>query len=261
MCNFRKGLIASAIMTVAGVCSSQAADLAVRPYYTKAVPAMVASVYDWSGLYIGVNGGYATSHNCWSVDDPFEAGCHNATGATIGGQIGYRWQLASWVFGVEGQGNWADLSGSNRSTYVNAFGATNQTRINSLALVTAQVGYAVNNVLLFVKGGGAMVNSRYEYTSSPTDPYGNFHGTASESRWNPAVGAGVEFAFAPNWTIGAEYNHVFRSNKDEKLSCTGTYADNYVCGCASDGLHVRQGLDMALVRLNYRFGGPTVLKY
>ena len=42
-------------------------------------------------------------------------GCHDATGGLVGGQIGYRWQIGSWVFGLEAQGDWADLKGSNAS--------------------------------------------------------------------------------------------------------------------------------------------------
>ena len=48
-------------------------------------------------------------------------GCHDATGGTAGGQIGYRWQSGAWVFGLEAQGNWADFSGSNISLGARAF--------------------------------------------------------------------------------------------------------------------------------------------
>ena len=101
---------------------ASAADLAARPY-AKA-PAMIATVYDWSGFYIGANGGWGSSRKCW--DNLTAAGtlvanegCHNATGGVAGGQIGYRFQSGAWVFGVEGQGDWADLKGRNIST---AFG-------------------------------------------------------------------------------------------------------------------------------------------
>src|SRR5450432_1034003 len=92
-----------------------AADLAARPY-TKA-PAMIAAVYDWSGFYIGANGGWGSSHKCWdflpALGGTAPEGCHDTSGGTAGGQIGYRWQTGAFVFGVEAQGNWADLKGSN----------------------------------------------------------------------------------------------------------------------------------------------------
>src|ERR1700749_3850255 len=106
------------------VTQANAADLAARPY-TKAPP-MIAAVYDWSGFYIGINGGGGSSHNCWDLNNDgitgaglisVSEGCHNSTGGLVGGQLGYRWQSASWVFGVEAQGDWADLSASNTSLF------------------------------------------------------------------------------------------------------------------------------------------------
>src|SRR6202022_416551 len=95
---------------------ASAADLAARPY-TKAPP-MIAVVYDWSGFYIGANGGWGSSHKCWDSVAPAiigAEGCHDATGGVAGCQIGYRWQTGTWVFGLEAQGDWADLKGSNSS--------------------------------------------------------------------------------------------------------------------------------------------------
>src|SRR5207344_2310596 len=108
------------LLGIAGVIAlaapAVAADLAARPY-TKA-PAMIAAVYDWSGFYIGANGGWGSSHNSWNSNAPFLVGAegsHDATGGTVGGQVGYRWQAGTFVFGLEAQGNWADFSGSNVS--------------------------------------------------------------------------------------------------------------------------------------------------
>src|SRR5712672_732970 len=99
---------------------ASAADLAVRPYSKAPVP-MIAAIYDWSGFYIGANGGWGSSHKCWDFVTPAGAliaaeGCHDATGGVAGGQIGYRWQSGTWVFGFEAQGDWADLKGSNRTS-------------------------------------------------------------------------------------------------------------------------------------------------
>ena len=90
-----------------------AADLAARPY-TKAPP-MVAAIYDWSGFYIGANGGYGWSRQCVDVAAingvaaVFGEGCNDKGGGIVGGQIGYRWQAGTWVFGLEAQGDWANL--------------------------------------------------------------------------------------------------------------------------------------------------------
>ena len=70
---------------------ASAADLAARPY-TKAPPAMVAAIYDWSGFYVGINGGGGSSHKCWDFVTPVTGvlvgeGCHNAVRGTVGGPV------------------------------------------------------------------------------------------------------------------------------------------------------------------------------
>ena len=126
-----KKFLLGTVALVAFAAPAAAADLAARPY-TKA-PAMIAAVYDWSGFYIGANGGWGSSRNCYTntavfgvAVAPTAEGCHDATGGTAGGQIGYRWQSGAWVFGLEAQGNWADFRGSNAIVRIPV--ATNRTR-------------------------------------------------------------------------------------------------------------------------------------
>ncbi|WP_024518857.1 outer membrane beta-barrel protein [Bradyrhizobium sp. Tv2a-2] len=232
------------------------ADLPAQTY-TKA-PAMIAAVYDWTGFYVGLNGGGGFSHNCWTntataagAAPSVSEGCHDASGGLVGGQIGYRWQMANWVFGVEGQGDWADFKGSNTSTAVLAaplLGITNQTKVDAIGLITGQVGYAWNNVLWYLKGGVAVAHNRYTGIAA-----GLVLDSADETRWGGAIGTGVEVGFAPNWTVGVEYDHLFM----------GTRSINLI---APDGVltrtdSVKQDLDIATVRVNYRWGGPVVGKY
>ena len=104
-----KKFLLGTVALIAFAAPAAAADLAARPY-TKAPPAPIALVYDWSGFYIGANGGWGSSRKCWDFVTPAGAflaneGCHDATGGTAGGQIGYRWQASQWVFGLEAQGN------------------------------------------------------------------------------------------------------------------------------------------------------------
>jgi outer membrane immunogenic protein len=141
---------------------------------------MVAAVYDWSGFYIGLNAGGASGRDCLTITSaagtavtPNSEGCHNATGAVVGGQLGYRWQSASWVFGLEAEGDWADLKGSNASQTAR-LPYTNQTKVDAIGLFTGQIGYAWNNVLGYVKGGAAVTDNKY----SSFFPVGNAFATA-----------------------------------------------------------------------------------
>ena len=115
-------LVTASLIALGAAAPAVAADLAARPY-TKAPP-MIAAVYDWSGFYIGANGGWGSSRDCWDscAGRRFVAneGSHDATGGTVGGQVGYRWQAGTWVFGLEAQGNWADFTGSNVSLFAPA---------------------------------------------------------------------------------------------------------------------------------------------
>jgi outer membrane immunogenic protein len=233
---------------------ASAADLAARPY-TKAPP-MVAAIYDWSGFYIGANGGWGSSRKCWDLTNnggaiitPIAAeGCHDASGGTAGGQIGYRWQASAFVFGLEAQGNWADFKGSNSSLFFPA--TVNQSKIDAFGLFTGQIGYAWNNALLYVKGGAAVTGDKYRSFNTAT---GLVIDSANETRWGGVVGAGVEFGFAPNWTVGVEYDHMFMGTQDVRFAFpSGTFS-------ATD--RVRQDVDLATVRVNYRWGGPVVQRY
>jgi outer membrane immunogenic protein len=242
------------LMAVGAAAPATAADLAARPY-TKAPP-MVAAIYDWTGFYVGLNAGGASSHNCLTVTSvagapvfPNSEGCHDATGGVVGGQLGYRWQLSNWVFGLEAQGDWADLRGSNASlTALTPY--TNQTKINAIGLFTGQIGYAWNNVLWYVKGGAAVTDNRYNSFFTATNTIFN---QVSETRWGGVVGTGIEVGFAPNWTVGVEYDHLFMGNNSVTFPASGiavTRTDN-----------IRQDVDMGTVRVNYRWGGPVVAKY
>ena len=228
---------------------ASAADLAARPVYTKAPP-MVAAAYDWSGFYIGINGGWAESHDQRTdAVAPFGLfGDYDANGGTIGGQVGYRWQTGPWVFGLEAQGNWADLTGSTNDLVpiVPGFADSLHSRMDAFGLFTGQIGYAWNSVLLYAKGGAAVTDRNFEYFGP-----GFIDSTGYETRWSPTVGVGLEFAFAPNWSIGVEYNHIFEDRHDATFVTPG-------------GLFVERtggDTDMILGRLNYRFGGPVVARY
>ena len=165
-----------------------------------------------------------------------------------GGQIGYRWQTASWVFGIEAQGDWAGLKGSNGSlTAIIPY--TNQTKIDAVGLFTGQVGYAWNNVLWYVKGGAAVTDNRYSSFFTATNVVFN---QASETRWGGAVGTGIEFGFAPNWSVGVEYDHLFMGNN------AVTFPASAIAVTRSD--NIRQDVDMGTVRVNYRFGGAGVAR-
>ncbi|HLX16277.1 MAG TPA: outer membrane beta-barrel protein [Bradyrhizobium sp.] len=241
----------AAAVALGAAAPAVAADLPARaPVYSKA-PAIVTPAYDWSGFYVGINGGGGFSHKCWDDIDTGIAvseGCHDASGGTFGGQIGYRWQSAAWVFGLEAQGNWADFRGDNISTIFTT--SENQSRINALGLFTGQVGYAWNNALVYVKGGAAVADDRFRVFDVPT---GLLTDSASDTRWGAVVGVGFEYGITQNLSLGFEYDHMFMGTRDVAFfDFTGAFDFNE---------RIHQDVDMFTARLNYKFGGPVVARY
>ena len=240
---------------------ASAADLAARPY-TKAPPPMVAPIYDWTGFYIGANGGWGQSNSCVNFDVfgvDFADGCRSRSGGLVGGQIGYRWQANQWVFGLEAQGDWADLSHTRPSLFFDPFAGpgfiSTRTTTDGIGLFTGQIGYAWNAALFYVKGGAAVTSNRFSILETFT---GIELASASATRWGGTVGAGFEYGFAPNWSFGVEYNHLWMGDANNSFSLPGPV----VAGVFNN--RVTQDVDMVTLRINYRFGGygaPIAARY
>ena len=265
-----KKFLLGAVGTLAMVGSASAADLAARPY-TKAPQMVAVAMYDWSGFYIGLNGGGGSSRKCWDINNngapivpAFREGCHDATGGTVGGQVGYRWQSAAWVFGLEAQGNWADFRGNNISLFgaPGAFG--NRSKIDAFGLFTGQLGYSWSNFLLYVKGGAAVTSDKYQGFVNVVPLPGFLAGTvfdrASETRWGGVIGVGGEYSFTQNWSFGLEYDHMFMGSRNNNFTFTGA-VPNTPAGTFSRTDNIRQDVDIFTARVNYRFGGPVVARY
>lgn len=244
-------LISASLLVLGAATPTEAADLPVLPY-TKA-PLVPMPGYDWSGFYAGLNGGGGLAHSTWEIvsvlgapiNPPVNEGRHNAAGGTVGGQIGYRWQVTKWVFGLEAQGNWADISGSNVSLVLPPL--TNQSKIDAFGLITGQIGWSANGLLFYGKAGGALAHDKY----NSFIPGGVTVAGISQTRWGAAMGLGVEFGFAENWSVGGEYDHLF----------LGHHSADVVTPVGARTDRIGQDVDIALIRLNYRWGGPIIAKY
>jgi outer membrane immunogenic protein len=248
-------LVPAALAALSLATPASAADLAAKPI-TKAPPAPIAMIYDWSGFYIGGNAGWGQARACWDFVDAFgtvfNEGCRNGSGALVGGQLGYRWQTGGFVFGLEGQGDWANLRSSRVSLINPAF--IEQSKVNGIGLITGQVGYAWNNVLWYVKGGAAVVGANFNLQTA-----GVTVASANRSRWGGTVGTGFEYGFTPNWTVGAEYDHLFLGN-----AANNSFGIvNPIPGFALNRINF--SADMVTIRFNYKFGGygvpPVAARY
>jgi outer membrane immunogenic protein len=183
-----------------------------RPVYkAMARAAPLPLVYDWSGLYAGINGGagFDTSN--------FATGGTNVRtrGALIGGSAGYNLQRGRRVLGVEGDLDWSDAGGG---TPCGAFFC--EAKNTWLGTLRGRAGYAFDRWLPYLTAG--LAAGHVETTS--TNPA---LARGSETKLGWAAGLGVEHAFDPNWSAKLEYLYVCLGRIDQGSSCTtSVFASN-----------------------------------
>jgi outer membrane immunogenic protein len=293
----KKSFLASCGLLALGIVPAAAADMATKA--ALAAP-LARPIYDWTGVYLGLNGGGAWSQNCMTMKgynvpvisingSPFlgvsnvnnaSEGCNNATGAVVGGHIGYRYQTApGLVFGLEAQGDWADLKGSNASPVlgnVNTFlgglripGAaslTNTSKVDAIGMFKGQVGYALGPVLLYATGGAAITHTDYSGLANAnvgTLLTASLSDAGSAIRFGGVAGGGLDWMFAPNWTFGVEYNHLFMGSQQVGMAYTGntlggtalpkSITAGNIVGIPSRTESVSGDLDMVTARIGYKF--------
>jgi outer membrane immunogenic protein len=205
-----KRIFATAILLIVGAVTAIAADLPQPPPPPPMAPAMyvptTVPVYNWGGIYFGVNAGYQWGGSQWS--GPANPPDFNVNGGLVGGTIGANIQLERFVFGAEGDFDWQGLTGASiNGNCVNTPPAGNgsacQTQSTWLSTVRGRAGYAWDKVLFYGTAGTAFGNIKAGLAS------GN-QTSATAVGW--AAGAGTEVAFSDNWTGRMEYIHVDLTN-------------------------------------------------
>jgi outer membrane immunogenic protein len=235
---------------IIGTVSASAADMAAK---ARPMAAPIAPITNWTGLFIGIEGGGGWGRSDWTYVGPLTFTNRDIDGALAGGVIGYNWQApgSNFVIGVEGNLNWADINGSALCPNP-AFACSS--RLDSLFTATGRLGYAWNSLLLYVKGGAAWTHEKYETTVVGT---GALFSSASNDRVGYTVGAGLEYMFAPNWSAKVEYDYADFGTKRMQLVTPAGVLDT------PPGTDVRLDLHTVKAGINYHFnwGGPVVARY
>jgi len=244
--------VAGIVLTAA---TASAADLPAR----QAPPAPViaaAPIFTWTGFYAGVNAGWG-----WRSDDDETVVLGGATPGTLffengddggfvgGGQIGYNYQIGSFVVGLEADIQWADTDNGEEVRFVPAGGAGtfipgefDNNLSDWFGTVRARVGFAFDRVLIYGTGGLA-------YTDDNTG-------------W--ALGAGVEWALPVNWfgssavTFGIEGLWLSFDDDDDDDGFVGTFTPAgggpTVNVFAPDVGNNDNDFFVARAKLNFKFG-------
>ena len=110
-------LVAAAAITVAAYRPALAADLPTPSL----PPPLSVAVYNWTGIYLGINGGFGTGNSNWSDGPIGTTGSFPTSGFLIGGTAGINYQIGKYVFGIEGDGDWTNLHGNSAKRSVPRF--------------------------------------------------------------------------------------------------------------------------------------------
>jgi outer membrane immunogenic protein len=180
--------------------SATAADL---PRYgpVAQAPGYYNPIYNWTGFYLGINGGGGWGQSQWDG-----VGTFDVSGGVIGGTIGYNWQVNQIVVGAEGDIDWSGIKGT--TTVLCAPGC--ETRNKWLATVRGRLGYAFDRFLPYITGGLAVGDIN---ATVPVLPGGSI----SNAGWT--IGAGLEVGVVSNVSLKAEYLYVDLGNFNCGLNC------------------------------------------
>ena len=221
--------LAAALLVGVSSTAAMAADL---PSRHRAAPAPIiaqAPIFTWTGLYVGLQAGYAWDRV--SVSNTFAAVPVNISrnGFVGGAHVGYLYQTGPAVFGLE-----ADVEGT---TIKNS---------GLRASLRGRAGLAMDRALFYVTGGAALANQNYTLWS----PFTGFNTNASATKLGWTLGGGLEYAFAPNWSARVEYRYSDFGKVD---------VSNFIAPA-----QISRRENAVRMGVSYHFGGyaaPVVAKY
>lgn len=215
--------VCAGLLALAMAAPSSAADL------PRKAPAYYVAPYSWTGLYVGINGGYGWATSDWA--SAVTSGSPKPKGALAGGTLGYNLQTGVWVWGLEADLAYSWMKDTAVGTGV-CGGVGCETRNTYLATGRGRIGYAWDRWLPYITGGAA-------YGGIKLTP--NTGVSETKNRFGWTAGAGFEYAFTGPWSAKLEYLYVDLG----KASCSaGT------CGIDTD---VKFKANIVRAGLNYRF--------
>jgi len=236
-------LVGAGLVSIAGFSgAASAADLPANTYAAPSAAPVVA--YTWTGCHVGGHLGGVLSEDKTGNGVGF-----SSAGFVGGGQIGCDYQFApGWVAGIEGRAAWSSLKNTHAVTLRSSTGIIIPSQFtlsnDFLASATARIGHSfADRWLVFERGGIAWTHEKIDdafttVSGSAVDP----GATMTRTGW--AVGAGLEYAFSPNWSAALEYDYYDFGSHGAKLTSGNVFV---TFNSLTDTIHE------LTVGLNYRF--------
>jgi len=228
----------------------RAAALLTFTFGTATIAAATPPVFNWTGLYVGANGGYGQAHqtiNSFNLESEFGGGpfpdnftgdfTNSASAGLFGGQIGFDYQTPNnLVLGVGASIDWGSLNGkgavseevSEISNYTN--------KVTSIESISGRLGLAMGRWLPFVTGGLATAQNTVN-VNGHTD-------TQTHSGW--LVGGGLAVALGQNWSLWTQYSYMNLGSRNYQV----VFDNDGVPPGANIGLTAQT----IMVGLNYKVG-------
>src|SRR5579872_173668 len=243
-------LAGTAVAAMMAGSSAYAADLPTKTPYPAPV---VAPQFSWSGCHMGGNTGLGAGHTKFTDTKPdgnidndllaLTARTANTdlSGSVFGGQVGCDVQFSNWVVGIAGSLNWSDITGTNMDQFNQTW--TLRDKMDWYATVTGRIGTAINNMLLYGKGGVAFAHNKFEIENS-----GVTLGTPADVRTGWTIGTGIEWSFAPNWSAFVEANYYGFASKTETFNVVPGFIN------PPTTINVKPSFETLTFGVNYRFG-------
>ncbi|MGU3492905.1 outer membrane protein [Xanthobacteraceae bacterium A53D] len=235
--------VSAAALLVAQAGMVRAADLVAK------APTAAAAT-SWTGFYLGLHAGAGQTTNAWGIATgdlapsvPLAYPVDTISGSGLaGGQIGYNYQLGNIVLGVELDASAGQLS--SRARCGDGWTSVCNAETNALGTLTARVGYAFDNMLVYGKAGGAFASSSF---ALPGTLYaGRYVGSDTATGWT--LGGGVEVALTPQVSAKAEYAYMdFGSGTVDLHS-----------GAAMSQIELSRSAQVVKVGLNWRPGAAPL---
>jgi outer membrane immunogenic protein len=279
--NAMKSVVVAAGLSMASCGAVIAADMTM---YGKA-PAPVTTTYDWTGLYFGghIGGGWEqqtfndpagwsvlNGANSPAIFPPFANGPGSSkvsSSSFLGGlQAGANYQIGMLVLGSEFDVSWTHLNNAFTGTLPKVPIDANAPIIGTesftssshwIATATTRLGVARDNWLFYGKAGAAWTGTDNVVSLTETilgSPTTTLAGTLSDTRVGWTAGAGIEWAFAKNWTTKLEYDYADFGTKVENIPVAGTNSVVPVTPIAANlPISISQSVSTVKWGVNYKF--------